>query len=446
MSAEEILTEHVVDIHRIEADFRDAFERNQSSSSLSGVVNTYFLIKHLCRRDSASTTGTLGPDVEKKMLSKNKLRWSGTSLPCKKLLNTSNTKFFVNGSTWPTLRTVRFSSTRTHSTLASAFNPSTFMTQGELCMIILLKENMDGFYRGLCHVLLFAGPQPVVQKAFTVLWLHINNAFAKKKRHCKESHSNHSRYYDFSRHWFSCKRFQWHRLALSQPRQSQYYWWSVLWLCFAYASGPHTIVRTGSIPDNWADVCGFLKPPWLSTILESKQTRCFFVKLLVYDPMINVATLRHGVICISLIGTTSGIIKLMKMKTFASKNGLRVLDMELKNVISAMCWATTRSRPEFATTCAPWCCGYLCSHEVTWWAVSSQISLTQTWTAQRCENQMCSCSVNCRVNRTPACWDHWMIFRVLHYHPFSANQLRLEEILQATRNFSIRGLCHEVVG
>ena len=41
MSAEEILTEHVVDIHRIEADFRDAFERNQSSSSQSYGVNKY---------------------------------------------------------------------------------------------------------------------------------------------------------------------------------------------------------------------------------------------------------------------------------------------------------------------------------------------------------------------------------------------------------------------
>ena len=39
MSPEEILTEHVVDIHRIEADFRDAFE---SSSSQSYGVNKYF--------------------------------------------------------------------------------------------------------------------------------------------------------------------------------------------------------------------------------------------------------------------------------------------------------------------------------------------------------------------------------------------------------------------
>ena len=32
-----------------------------------------------------------------------------------------------------------------------------------------------------------------------------------------------------------------------------------------------------------------------------------------------------------------------------------------------------------------------------------------------------------------------MIFRVLHYNPLSANQLRLEEILRATQNFSIVG-------
>ena len=33
-----------------------------------------------------------------------------------------------------------------------------------------------------------------------------------------------------------------------------------------------------------------------------------------------------------------------------------------------------------------------------------------------------------------------MILRVLHYNPLSANQLRLEEILRATQNFSIVGL------
>ena len=41
-TVDEILTEHVVDIHRIEADFRDAFERNQASSSQTFGFNKYF--------------------------------------------------------------------------------------------------------------------------------------------------------------------------------------------------------------------------------------------------------------------------------------------------------------------------------------------------------------------------------------------------------------------
>ena len=39
MSPHEILAEHVVDIHKVVADFRDAFERNQSSSSQTHGVN-----------------------------------------------------------------------------------------------------------------------------------------------------------------------------------------------------------------------------------------------------------------------------------------------------------------------------------------------------------------------------------------------------------------------
>ena len=42
MSDQEILAEHVVDIHSVVADFRDAFERIQSSSSQSYGVNKYF--------------------------------------------------------------------------------------------------------------------------------------------------------------------------------------------------------------------------------------------------------------------------------------------------------------------------------------------------------------------------------------------------------------------
>ena len=70
MSPHEILAEHVVDIHKVVADFRDAFERNQSSSSQTHGVNKYF-------SSQASTTGTLFPDVERKTLLRNKLRGNG---------------------------------------------------------------------------------------------------------------------------------------------------------------------------------------------------------------------------------------------------------------------------------------------------------------------------------------------------------------------------------
>ena len=42
MSPQEFLAEHVVDIHIVVADFRDAFERIHSSPSQSYGVNKYF--------------------------------------------------------------------------------------------------------------------------------------------------------------------------------------------------------------------------------------------------------------------------------------------------------------------------------------------------------------------------------------------------------------------
>ena len=74
VSPHEISAEHVVDIHKFVADFRGAFERN-SLPLLSHMASTNtFLLNHLCRRGSASTTGTLDPDVERKTHLRNKLR------------------------------------------------------------------------------------------------------------------------------------------------------------------------------------------------------------------------------------------------------------------------------------------------------------------------------------------------------------------------------------
>ena len=47
MSPHEALAEHVVDIHKVVADFRDACERKQSSSSQTYGVNKYFCFQSL---------------------------------------------------------------------------------------------------------------------------------------------------------------------------------------------------------------------------------------------------------------------------------------------------------------------------------------------------------------------------------------------------------------
>ena len=56
MNRPEIVAEHVVDIHKVVADLRDAFERIQLSSSQSYGVNKYISLNHLCRSGSAFTT------------------------------------------------------------------------------------------------------------------------------------------------------------------------------------------------------------------------------------------------------------------------------------------------------------------------------------------------------------------------------------------------------
>ena len=87
MNPYEILAEHVVDIHKVVADSRDAFERNRSYSSQSYGVNKYFSSQSLVQKRLSIYKWNLGPDVERKTHLRNKLRGNGTGLPCKKHLN-----------------------------------------------------------------------------------------------------------------------------------------------------------------------------------------------------------------------------------------------------------------------------------------------------------------------------------------------------------------------
>ena len=77
MTLDEILTEHVVEIHRIESDFRDASEIIQASFS-----QTYGVIKYFSSQSPVQKRVSLplepGPDEVRKVLSRNKVQESGT--------------------------------------------------------------------------------------------------------------------------------------------------------------------------------------------------------------------------------------------------------------------------------------------------------------------------------------------------------------------------------
>ena len=167
---------------------------------------------------------------------------------------------FMNAFMWVTLQVVRSSSTRTPSTLTLMSSPYIFTTRGEVYKIILSKENMDGLTR--CCISRFLSTCCIQwsNSLHRSLFAH-QEIFMPRKEVLPRKLSGCSCSYDLSQFWFGCRKLQWCSLALSQSWQPQFYWGSLCRLRFTYAAGPHTFVGPGSIPDNWVDVCGFLKPP-----------------------------------------------------------------------------------------------------------------------------------------------------------------------------------------
>ena len=110
------------------------------------------------------------------------------------------------------------------------------------------------------------------QKVFTVFSLHISNIYAKKKGIAKKiiqtfralmiSQNMDSVAGDFNGTAWRCRS----RDNISTIDE-------VLSDCaLPTPPGLTPLWGPGSIPNNWADVCFFFKPTWLSTILESEQT------------------------------------------------------------------------------------------------------------------------------------------------------------------------------
>ena len=98
VSPHEVLVQHVVDIQKATADFREASERKPATSSHTNSVNKHLATRSIVQKRLSIYNWNPGPDVEKKP-SKSKLQEDGISLPCRRRPNMLIITFLQVGST-----------------------------------------------------------------------------------------------------------------------------------------------------------------------------------------------------------------------------------------------------------------------------------------------------------------------------------------------------------
>ena len=301
------------DIHRVVADFRDAFECIHSFILFSVLWCQQILVfsityaeeaQHLQLERRAPTRQ--GRCCRETNCGKVAYRYPARSF---RVCRTRNPSWTISRD--PLLRAVRFSSTRTPSTLTSASNRSTFTTRGEVCRIILLKENRDVFLQG------------VLSRASC----RLSNNYVKKKGIAKENIQTIraiviSRNIDLRAGVFNGTAWRCHsRDNISTIDE-------VFSECLAYAARSP---RHGGEPDPSRTI-GRTSVFFLSLLALNdfgKWTNMslflFLDKLFVYDQVI------------------SGTIKLTTTWTFASRNDQRALELELLPGSHIFPWSSSRS-------------------------------------------------------------------------------------------------------
>ena len=258
MSPHEILAEHVVVIHKVVADFRDAFERNQSSYSQTRGVNNILFFSITCAEEAQHLQlEPWAPTWKRRRISETNCGEVAYHYPA--------------GSIW--LCWSRYSSrTISRDPLCGLFNKDKFYPCISVKSIYLhdtrrgLQDQVVEGEQGwvLQGVLSRASLRRAAvsgQKFFTVLSLHISNIYAKKNGIAKKliltiraimiSQQIDLVAGDFNGTAWRCRS----RDNLSTIDEA-----------FADCAlptppGPTPLWRPGSIPNNWADVCRFLKPP-----------------------------------------------------------------------------------------------------------------------------------------------------------------------------------------
>ena len=261
MSPHEILAEHVVVIHKVVADFRDAFERNQSPSSQTHGVNKYFSSQSPVQKRLSIYDWNPGPRRGKEDASEKQTvgKWHIVTL--------QEASDYVEHE----ILQERFHVTH-YVACAILFNKDTFYPDISVKSIYLhdtrrglqdqvVEGDQGWFYKVFFHVPHFVEPQSSGQKFFTVLSLHVSNIYAKKKGIAKKliqtlraimiSQEVDLVAGDFNGTAWRCRS----RDNLSTIDE-------VFADCaLPTPPGPTPLWRPRSIPNNWEEVCGFLNPP-----------------------------------------------------------------------------------------------------------------------------------------------------------------------------------------
>ena len=246
---------------RLELPFScDAFERIQASSSLASGVNKFFSCQSPMQKRLSVYNWNPGP------------RRGGKNATEKQVAGKWHLITLQEAADYVEYEILHERFHLTHfAGCAVLFNKDTFYSDISVKSIYLhdtrrcvqdhVVEGDHGWVlQGVLSRASFRRAAASGQKVFTVLSLHINSVFPTKRGIAKKiiqtvralliSQNIDLVAGDFNGAAWRCRSRD-HISTIDEVFSD----------CLAFDAGPHTIVGPGSIPSNWADVCGFLKLP-----------------------------------------------------------------------------------------------------------------------------------------------------------------------------------------
>ena len=259
MSEHEILVQHMVDIQKATAEFREASKRKPATSSHMNSANKHFATRSVVQRRLSIYNWNPEPRRVKEDALEKQIagRWH--------IITLQEASEYVDHEIF-TIRFhvthdagARFSSIRTPSTPDVK---SIHLHDTRRDLPDQVTEGEQGWVmQGVLSCASFRRSPVSGQKFFTVLSLHISNIYAKKKGIAKMliltlhtimiSQQVDLVAGDFNGTAWRCRSRN-HLSTIDEAFTD---------CALPTPPGPTPLWRPGSIPDNWADVCGFLKPP-----------------------------------------------------------------------------------------------------------------------------------------------------------------------------------------